>query len=201
MTFNLNQFHNFILENKIVKFSDVPFTLKSGQKSNVYVNWRTATEDVHNTEQLSDFLISYLKDKNLVVDCVIGVPEGATKLGIITSFKMAKQSSDYKSGSHILAMGRGKPKAHGDIKDSHFIGLPINKKVVVIEDVTTTGTSLKEFIVTLKKAGVDVIAAITLTNRHPNKKELNESFDKLCPLFAMSELENIIPLLNQKKAV
>lgn len=200
MTFNLDQFHNFIVQNNIVKFSDTPFTLKSGQQSNVYVNWRIATEDVFSTDQLSDFLLSYLADKNLAADCVIGVPEGATKLGIITSFKMAKHSSDYQSGSHVLAMGRGKPKAHGDIKDSHFIGLPINKKVVVIEDVTTTGTSLREFIGKLKEAGVDVIAAITLTNRHPNKKELNESFDGLCPLYAMSELENIIPLLNQKKA-
>ncbi len=200
MTFNSDQFHNFIVQNNIVKFSDTPFTLKSGQKSNVYVNWRVATEDVYNTDQLSDFLISYLKDKNLAADCVIGVPEGATKLGIVTSFKMAKLSSDYKSGSHVLAMGRGKPKIHGDIKDSHFIGLPFGKKVVVIEDVTTTGTSLREFIGKLKEADVDVVAAITLTNRHLNKQALNDSFAGLCPLYAMSDLENITPLINQKRA-
>ncbi len=200
MTFNLDQFHNFIVQNNIVKFSDTPFTLKSGQQSNVYVNWRIATEDVFSTDQLSDFLLSYLTDKNLEADCIIGVPEGATKLGIITSYKLAKQNPNYKSGSHVLAMGRGKPKTHGDVKDSHFIGLPQNKKVVVIEDVTTTGTSLREFIGKLKEAGVDVIAAITLTNRHPSKQELNDSFSGLCPLYAMSELENIIPLINLKRA-
>jgi orotate phosphoribosyltransferase len=40
-------------------------------------------------------------------------------------------------------MGRAKPKDHGDPKDRYFVGEP-GGKVVILEDVTTTGKSLIE---------------------------------------------------------
>jgi orotate phosphoribosyltransferase len=105
-----------------------------------------------------------LKKNNLQVDTFYGVPEGATKLGIITQYKYAKQSPSFSKGSHVLAMGRAKPKDHGAPKDKFFVGAPTGK-VVVIEDVTTTGGSLITTLDGLKEAGINVVGVISLTNR------------------------------------
>lgn len=103
-------------------------------------------------------------DSGLEPDCFYGVPEGATKIGVLTQYKWAKQSPDYTLGSHALPMGRKIPKDHGAPKDRFFVGEP-RGKTIVLEDVTTTGGSLIETIDNLTEAEVQVIAALGLTNR------------------------------------
>lgn len=162
--FDQNEFNRFILENEVIGFFDTPITLKSGRQSNWYVNWRTITEDVFLTEKLSDFLISFIVANELRPDCIYGVPEGATKLGIISQCEWAKSFTNYNIGSHVLAMGRGKPKDHGDPKDRYFLGMP-KGKIAIVEDVTTTGGSLLFSIDQIAESGGEVIVAISLTDR------------------------------------
>jgi orotate phosphoribosyltransferase len=192
MLFDSQKFQDFIINNQVIKIAETPFNLKSGQQSNLYVNWRTVSEDVFSLDILADFLLSYIETNKIKADCIFGVPEGATKLAILSSYKLAKQSPNYAKGSHIMAMGRGKPKTHGSPQDSHYLGFPKDKKVVVIEDVTTTGTSLKQSVETLKSSGIDVVAAVILTNRHLEQADLEKSFHDLCPLFSMSKLDDLL---------
>ncbi len=162
MDFNQEEFNQFVLENNVIDFFEQPIKLKSGRISHWYVNWRI--NDVFLMDKLSDFIIAFVKSLGLQPDCFYGVPEGATKLGIITQDKWAKQSLGYGKTSHVLPMGRGKPKEHGEMKDRFFVGEP-EGKVVIIEDVTTTGGSLIETLKNLKEAGTEVIGVISLTNR------------------------------------
>jgi orotate phosphoribosyltransferase len=162
--FSREEFLNFIVENQVVGFFDEPITLKSGRKSHWYVNWRTVTGDAYLTDELADFLIQYLGSKKIKFDTIYGVPDGATKLGVVAQMKWAKKQEGFGKGSHALLMGRGAPKEHGVAKDRFFLGEPTGR-VVVVEDVTTTGGSLINAIGTLKEAGANVVAAIGLTNR------------------------------------
>lgn len=162
--FDRNKFIEFLITNRVVGFFDKEVTLKSGRKSHWYVNWRTVAGDVCLIDRLSDFLIDFVSDLKLTPDVFYGVPEGATKLGIITTYKWAKAQGNYAAGSHALAMGRGKPKEHGAPQDRFFIGLP-RGKIVVLEDVTTTGGSLLAALDQLAEVNANVIAAIGLTNR------------------------------------
>jgi orotate phosphoribosyltransferase len=164
MAFNQNEFNDFIVNNDVVGFFSEPIKLKSGRMSNWYVNWRTPTSDAYLMDRLTDFVLEFTKEKGLEPDCFYGVPEGATKLGVLTQFKYAKSSDGFAPGSHVLPMGRGKPKEHGAPKDKFFVGQP-KGKVIVLEDVTTTGGSLLTTLDNLKESGVDVIAAFGLTNR------------------------------------
>ena len=144
--------------------------MKSGRLSNWYVNWRTVTEDVYLSDCLTDYIIAFVKDcvKNGILsddpDCYYGVPEGATKIALLTQYKFAKSATDFGQGSHVLSMGRAKPKEHGVPKDRYFLGMP-KGKTLVIEDVTTTGTSLLNTLDVLIAAEVPVMAALGLTNR------------------------------------
>jgi len=158
-------FYNFILENNIIGIFKEPIQLKSGRLSYWYVNWRNIASDVFLLDQLTNYLISFINYLDLKPKCFYGVPEGATKLGIITQYKWAKRQQNYHSGNYPLSMGRGKQKEHGDPKDRFFVGIP-NGETVILEDVTTTGGSLINTIRKLKDLNVNIIAAIGLTNRN-----------------------------------
>ena len=164
MEFDEEEFYKFILNNNVVRFLEEPKTLSSGRKSHVYFDWRSIGEDAYLLDKLTDYIIAFTKSQGLEPDCFYGVPEGATKLGIITQYKWAKSSPNYGPGSHVLAMGRGKPKEHGMEKDRYFLGQP-RGKTIIIEDVVTTGDSLLKTIDTLQKVGVEIIACFALTDR------------------------------------
>jgi orotate phosphoribosyltransferase len=199
MIWDKEKFLNFILNNKVIGIFAEPIILKSGRQSNWYINWRNIAEDVYLFDQLTDFLISYTSNLGLNPDCFYGVPEGATKLGIITQLKWAKLQDDFLPNNYILPMGRGKPKEHGDPKDKYFLGIP-RGKVVLLEDTTTTGESLINCIKTLEEIDVNVIAAIVLTDRNEyrdDKRTVEEVITDLgIKYYAMSYATEILSKLN-----
>ena len=161
MNWQKEKFYEFIIENNVIGFFKEPLKLKSGRLSYWYVNWRNVAKDVYLIDKLSDFLISFVKELDLNPDCFYGVPEGATKLGIITQYKWAKGQLNYKMGAYSLSMGRAKPKDHGDPKDKYFLGNP-RGKVIIIEDVTTTGGSLFETIKFLSEIGIKIMGGVII---------------------------------------
>ena len=163
-SFNQEEFNRFVLDSGIIGFFEQPIKLKSGRMSNWYVNWRNVTEDVFLLDRLTDYVTAFTRGLGLEPDCFYGVPEGATKLGVLTQYKWAKESPNYAPHSHALPMGRGKPKDHGAPKDKYFVGEP-RGKIIVLEDVTTTGGSLLTTIDSLTESEIPIIAAFGLTNR------------------------------------
>lgn len=162
--FDRGAFHQFLIEHRVVGFFSAPVTLKSGRRSHWYVNWRSIANDVALLDRLSDFLIAFVVEQGLCPDAFYGVPEGATKLAIISTYKWARGQKGYGPGSHCLPMGRGKPKEHGAPEDRFFVGEPAGR-IVLVEDVTTTGGSLLGALDQLSTIDCTVIAAVGLTNR------------------------------------
>lgn len=205
-SFNQKAFNQFVIENSVIGFFDKPVVLKSGRKSNWYVNWRTVSNDVFLVEQLANHVIGFLSDlvktgKIGKPDCIYGVPEGATKIGVLSQYLWAKSSETYAPGSHRLAMGRGSVKQHGAAEDRYFVGTP-QGKIVILEDVTTTGGSLLTTIDQLVEAGLDVIATVGLTNRMELRDDRRSVEDAIAaktssgvsvPYFAMSNALDLLP--------
>jgi len=201
MVFEQSKFNKFIEESGVYGFFKEPITLKSGRKSHFYANWRNVVEDVFLTEQLANHLIDFVKANNIEAETYYGVPEGATKLGVITQFLSAKQKPNYSKGSAVLSMGRAKPKDHGAPKDKFFVGEP-RGKTVVIEDVTTTGGSLITTLEGLKEAGINVSAVISLTNRmekRDDKLSVKEAIEKMdVKFYNMSTALELLPIMYKK---
>lgn len=191
-----NSFNDFIIEQKIVSLSETPFKLKSGKESCLYVNWRQASNDVYSLDKTADFVLDFVQKLHLNPHCFFGVPEGATKLGILCTYKLAKNTQHFGYHSHILPMGRGQVKEHGKPEDRIYIGMPQGQQTIVIEDVTTTGTSLIKCVDQLRENGVPVIAAMTLTNRQDNPNMLPDLFEKRyggeCPFYALTTIKNVL---------
>ena len=197
-------FNDFIIENNVIGFFKDPIILKSGRQSYWYVNWRNIAEDVFLLDILTDFVISFVKCLELDPDCFYGVPEGATKLGVITQFKWAKQHKKYGKGVFPFPMGRALPKKHGDPKDMYFVGAP-KGKVIILEDTTTTGGSIIKSIDNLKTLDLNVIAVIVLTDRNEKrddgktvKQVINERGVKYFPI---SDAIEILPYLKPSKTL
>lgn len=158
------EFNRYILDHRIIGFFDQAITLKSGRQSHFYVNWREATNDAYLLDQLTDFIVTYIQSEKIPCDTLYGVPEGASKTAIIAAMKLAQKNPAFQKGSHVIAMGRAKPKEHGAPQDKFFIGMP-QGRTVVLEDTTTTGGSLVKSLDQLIEAGVNVTHAIGLTDR------------------------------------
>ncbi|MBF0312824.1 MAG: hypothetical protein HQK50_03695 [Oligoflexia bacterium] len=166
----MENFYKFIIENKVARISKTPFTLASGRTSNFYVNWRKVAEDVYLFSQLLQFVLQFIKDQQITADTFYGVPEGGSKLGLFVQFFTAQEKSA-ASGNAVLAMGRGKHKEHGDVSDRYFLGVP-KGKIIVIEDVATTGESLIKTIHQLQELKCGIVQAVlVLTDREEKRND------------------------------
>ncbi len=199
---DLNSFADFILHHDIIGFHEKPLTLKSGRESHFYVNWRKASNDAYLLDQLTDAIVSFIEQKKITCDTLYGVPEGASKTAVIAAFKLAKRQKDYGEGSRVIAMGRAKPKLHGDPRDKFFIGAPVGE-TVVLEDTITTGLSLFQCLDQLREAGVKVTAVIALTDRGEMREDgktereyLSDRYDGQIAYYPMSVASDLL-----KKAV
>ena len=192
------EFYSFILTNKVIGCFKDPLKLKSGRISHWYVNWRSIAEDVFLIDQLTEFVLLFIKHLKITPNCFYGVPEGATKLAILLQYKWALRHEPLKPGMFPLSMGRGKPKDHGDLKDQFFLGYP-KGDVIIIEDTTTTGNSLLASINLFKKMNIKILATLGLTNRNELRDDgksvgevINESG---IPYYAMSNALELLPRL------
>ena len=209
--FNQDEFDKFVVEQKVIGFFNQPLTLKSGRQSNWYVNWRPIVSDTFLLDKLTDFVLDFTRDLqsagkiNEEPKCFYGVPEGATKLAVLTQYKWAKSSKAFGPNSHPIPMGRAKPKEHGSPSDRYFIGAP-SGPTVILEDVTTTGGSLVQTIKSLGESKIPILAAFGLTNRMERRddgrtvaeaigEQNNEGSEgKKIPYFQLSDATSLLPL-------
>ena len=195
--FNSTSFNEFIITNNVIRLFNDPLTLKSGTLSHLYINWRHISNNVLLCEQTAQFIIDFCNYKSINVNCFFGVPEGATKLGILTQYLWAKQHQDTNTQ---LSMGRAKPKDHGSPTDRYFIGEPTGN-IVVLEDVITTGQSLINTVDQLQTLKKNIVACISLTNREPKEtqKSVHEQLSQRnIPYYTLSYAKNLLKELSKK---
>ncbi|MEK6968807.1 MAG: hypothetical protein AABW48_00080 [Nanoarchaeota archaeon] len=199
--FNRESFNEFVLYNNVIGFSEQAIKLKSGRTSHWYADWRKVTRYVFQLEQLTEYIIALTHDLGLQPDCFYGVPEGATKLGMITQYNWAKLSPNYAPYSHILPMRREKPKEDEASKEKYFVGEP-RGKTILLEDITATGSSLLATIDSLAEARVPIIAAICLTDRmelRDDGQSVQKAIEsKNIPYFALSNALKLLPEAYQR---
>jgi orotate phosphoribosyltransferase len=142
-------------------------TLASGRKSNFYFNLKPTMLDPEGASLLAELTYEALKDERL--DYVGGLEMGAVPLaGAVAQLSWIK-------GHPIAAFFvRKKPKEHGArlaieglAKGESLQG----KRVVIIEDVTTTGESALKAIEAARDAGAEVALVLTMVDREEGAAE------------------------------
>jgi len=197
MGFDEEAFNKFILDNEILGIKEDRIPLKSGIKSYFYANWRNIT-DMTRLWEITTYIKHFLDSHGLNPNAIYGVPEGATKLGILASVRNGlSQPSEDMSNAHVY-MGRGKTKEHGEPINKSFLGVPTGD-IVVIEDVVTTGGSLLKEIKKLRELeNCNIQTVVVLTDRLDRggdgvaflEQKLTEEG---IPYFPMSYATDLIP--------
>ena len=196
MPFDKDTFVEFLISHDAVGFFPEGRKLKSGRVSHWYINCRVLSDTVKNLETLAGFVLEFVREHSIEYDYFFGVPEGGTKLGIILNYLKAKQDNN---PGHVLVMGRGSIKTHGDPRDRYVIGpLKEGDRVVVVEDVTTTGGSMLKTVEQLISLGVRIEAVVALANRLELREDgvsVEEKVNELgLQYYSLSTAEDILPL-------
>ena len=150
----VKEFSTFLYEKKIIQFGD--FTLASGKKSSYYVDLRLVPSYPHEFRKMVKYLQNeIIKDIGLEnFDSLVSVPTGGLVIASALAIETVKP----------LIYVRSKPKDYGtskSIEGKIHDGL----KVVMIDDVATTGGSIVNGIKALKEANVEVKDAYVIVNR------------------------------------
>ena len=142
-------------------------TLASGRKSDFYFNLKPTMLDPEGAALLADLTYDALKDEQ--VDYIGGLEMGAVPIaGAIAQLSWLK-------GHPIAAFFvRKKPKEHGArlaveglAKGESLQG----KRVVIVEDVTTTGGSALKAAEAVRDAGAEIALVFTLVDREEGAAE------------------------------
>lgn len=132
------------------------FRLTSGRHSNQYMQCAQVLQYPDATEKLARHLAEQFKDEN--VQTVIGPAMG----GIIVAYEVARQLgvpgifTERQDGS--MALRRG-------------FSIKPGERVLVVEDVVTTGGSVQEVIDLVKGAGGNVVGVGVLVDRSGGKAD------------------------------
>lgn len=153
-------FIEFMIDCKVLKFGD--FTTKSGRKTPFFVNtgfYRTGKQ----LKRLGEYYAAAIKDKfGFDFDVLFGPAYKGIPLSVAATMAIAdKYDADIKYCSN-----RKEIKDHGD--KGILLGSPIcdGDRVVIIEDVTTAGTSIQETLPIVKAQGeVDVLGLVVSVDR------------------------------------
>ncbi len=150
----VKEFSTFLHENKIIRFGD--FTLSSGKKSSYYVDLRLVPSYPHQFRKMVKVLQNeIIKDIGLdKFDSLVSVPTGGLVFASALAIETVKP----------LIYVRNKPKDYGTSKSVEgkiWEGM----KVVMIDDVATTGGSVVNGIKSLKEAKIKVDDAFVIVNR------------------------------------
>ena len=200
-------FDSFLVNNGVVEFRKKKVKLSSGRYSNFYINVRNLMDDVVTLDELMLYVNVWYK--HLKPDYFLGVAEGMTRLGLIMNYTKAKEDlpryKDYfpkgYPKKYPLPMARGRIKKYGNKKDRYFLG-SLKGKVVVLEDVLTTGDSTMKLIKNLRENGADVLAVIGVVDRLELRKDglsVAEKFSKLgVDYYSMTDVKTLLPLAYEK---
>lgn len=147
-----------IIHRKSFKYSQEPsFKLVSGKMSRFYVNCKPTTLSPRGMFLVGHLVFDAIKD--LAPDGIGGLTFGADPMAVATAFV-----SELK-GKPINAFSiRKTQKDHGIIKWVEGDMTP-GQRVVIIDDVATTGGSTIKAIVRAGSEGLDVVKVVILVDR------------------------------------
>ena len=150
----VKEFATFLYKNDVIKFGN--FTLASGKDSSYYIDLRLVPSFPHQfrkmIKNLQNLIIEKIGLDNF--DSLASVPTGGLVITSALAIEIVKP----------LIYVRNKPKEHGTTKSIEG-KISAGMKVVMVDDVMTTGTSVLNGIKQLKESGLSISDVFVIINR------------------------------------
>lgn len=178
------QFIGFSVEAEVLKFGQ--FTTKAGRLSPYFFN-AGLFHDGATLGKLAQFYAQTLLDSGVEFDMLFGPAYKGITLASATAVALAAKGRDTS-----YAYNRKEAKDHGE--GGTIVGAKLQGKVVIIDDVISAGTSVRESVAMIRAAGAEPAAVLIALDR----MERSGSDDALSELSAVQEVsrEFNIPVIS-----
>lgn len=150
------RFIRFMVENGVLKFGE--FTLKSGRKAPYFINtgnYKTGAQ----LARLGEYYAECIKNNGIVAETLVGPAYKGIPLAVTTAVSLYE-----KFGIDLnYCFDRKEVKDHGE--GGLFVGkqLEDGERVILIEDVMTSGKALREMLPKLRQAANVQIAGMVIS--------------------------------------
>jgi orotate phosphoribosyltransferase len=158
------------------------FTLASGKTSDYYIDCKLTTLDPEGALLVGHAVLDRLEAENIQADAIGGPPIGAHP--IVTAVAAVSHLRGKPLPAFLI---RKEAKTHGLEKQ---IEGPVKSgaRVVVIDDVCTSGGSTIQALDAVKNAGLEIVAVMCLVDREQGGSEKLSASYRFLPLFTAKEL-------------
>ena len=150
------QFIKFMVENGVLKFGE--FTLKSGRKAPYFINTGNYKSGAQ-LSKLGEYYAHCIVDNGIEADTLVGPAYKGIPLAVTTAVSL------YQNHGKDLnyTFDRKEVKDHGE--GGLFVGKQLvdGERVILIEDVMTSGKALREMLPKLEQAAKVKIAGMVIS--------------------------------------
>lgn len=184
-------FIKYAIQCGVLRFGN--FTLKSGRRSPYFFN--TGLFDTGaRLDRLGCFYAEALRHEGIVADVLYGPAYKGIPLACATAIALARQT-----GTEVpFAFNRKEAKDHGE--GGALVGAPLRGLVLILDDVITAGTSVRESVEVIRGAGARPCGVLIALNRQEKGEGETSAVAEVAerygiPVYSIIALRDIIEYL------
>jgi orotate phosphoribosyltransferase len=187
-------FIEFAIEQKVLRFGQ--FTLKSGRTSPYFFNAGLFNSGKA-LAKLGRYYAQAIKDSGVNFDVLLGPAYKGIPLAATTAVALSDQHDE----DVPYVFNRKEAKTHGE--GGSLVGAPLEGEVMIIDDVITAGTAIREVMEIIDQAGAKPAGVVIALNRQEKGKgELSAiqevERDYKMPVISIVSLSDLIEYLSEK---
>ncbi|MEN4921490.1 orotate phosphoribosyltransferase [Achromobacter spanius] len=198
-------FVRFALNEGVLRFGS--FKVKSGRISPYFFNAGLFNSG-RSVGKLAGFYAQALLDSGVAFDMLFGPAYKGIPLATATAVALAGHPDMQGRNDVPFAYNRKEAKDHGE--GGTLVGAPLKGKVVIIDDVITAGTSVRESVEIIRNAGAEPAAVLIAMDRmeragaddalsaHSAVQDVAKTYG--IPVVAIASLADIMALLQDDAA-
>jgi orotate phosphoribosyltransferase len=170
-----------LIRQKSLRIGD--FTLSSGKKSSYYLDCRMTTLDPRGAYLIARLILQRIRSEKIPADAIGGLTMGADPIATAVAVVSGIESAPLPA-----FIVRKEPKGHGTQRSIEGYNGKPGSRVIVVDDVCTTGDSILKAAEKAEESGYEVVAAFCVVDREEGGTELIAKRYPFYTLFTAREL-------------
>lgn len=188
-----SEFLELSLELGVLRFGE--FTLKSGRKSPYFFNVGLFSNG-YAAAKLGRYYSAAITDAEIEFDMLFGPAYKGIPLATLAAASLA----EHHDVDVPYAFNRKEAKAHGE--GGNIVGAPLAGRVLIVDDVITAGTAVREAHSIISASGADVAGLVISLDRQEIGRDSRSAVQELeqslnIPVISIVTLEDLIELLEE----